>query len=169
MRKKPKVIFGDDLYRVNISFYLGKLINDALQHHFDVLIAMCKMRGRKMDYVEESKRSFEKFVNENGKYLDISLLDSKNLLVNEKIMNLEFTCGINKNIKDVSHFILCVAMDDIREELKNYNCPMVYFTHFDKDETEYECYHELLDILTFREYFETPLNYIKIEKIKKIS
>ena len=167
--KKPKKIFGDDLYRVNISFHLGKLINDALGQHFKNLIAMCKMRGRKMDYVDESKRSFEKFVKDNGKYLDISLIDDKKDIVNDKIMKMEFTCGINKNVKDINHFILCVAMDDIREELKIYNCPMVYFTHIEKDETEHECCHDLIDLLTYRKYFESPLNYIKIEKIQKIS
>lgn len=169
MKKKPKVIFGDDLYRVSITFQFGKLLNDALNHHIEVMTSMCKMRGRKMDFVDESKRSFEKFIKENGKYFNIFFEDDKNLRVNEQLLCLEFTCGINKNVKDKNHFILCVAMDDIREELKLYNCPMIYFTQIDKDDTEHECYHDLLDILTYRNYFETPLNYIKIEKIQKIS
>ena len=131
--------------------------------------SICKMRGRKIEYVNESLKTFIKFVETDGKDIGLSLSKSKDRIVEEKNLNMKFKCGINKNIKDKNHYILCVAMDDIREEMSNFDCHMIYFTHFDKNDEEIECCHDFVDILTFHEYFENPLKYIKIEKIEKKS
>lgn len=159
----------DEIYIISIRFLLGDLVNDAINHHLAVMESICKMRGRKIDYVHDSLKTFINFVETDGKDIGLSLSKSKDRIVEEKILNMSFKCGINKNIKDKNHFILCVAMDDIREELHNFDTPMIYFTHFEKDGEEIECCHDFLDILTYHEYFENPLKYIKIEKIEKKS
>ena len=158
----------DTLYTVSIGFHLGNLLNDAVDNHLNYMKSMCKMRGRKTECIEQSLKSFNQYIENKGKIFDLKLSDDKDKILEDKILNLEFKCGLNPNVKNKNHFFLCVAMDDIREELKNYNDPIIYFTSYENDE-EHECMHELLDILTFRDYFENPLKYIEIKKVEKIS
>ena len=159
----------DKLYRVSIDFHIGNLLNDAINAHLNYIAAMCKMRGRKTDCVELSLKSFHNYVEKGGKNFNLVLSDKKDRIIEDNILNLEFNCGLNPNVKNKNHFFLCVAMDDIREELKLYNEPIIYFTQYESDDVEHECLHELTDILTYRDYFENPLKYIEIKKVEKIS